>query len=94
MTCIKRISTKNIFQKFEFLDQKFHASEQTKIHASKRTIFHERTNDRALIEILPSEYERAVSISNVVARLSALAQNMVGGSDLSPRTNSYEIEQK
>ena len=51
-------NTKNVFyliptkiSKISTFGQKFHASEQnerTIFHASKRTIFHERTNDRAL----------------------------------------------
>ena len=46
MTCIKRISTKNIFQKFEFLDQKFHASEQNE-NSRQQTNDFSRANERS-----------------------------------------------
>ena len=74
----------------------FHMSKQNErffTWASKTNKF-SRSKRSSLIETLLFKHKKAVSITNVVARISALAQNMVGGSDLSPRTNSYEIEQK
>ena len=64
---------------FSQANERFFTSERTIGHSHRDLLF---------------KHEKAVSITNVVARLSALAQNMVGGLDLSPRTNSYEIEQK
>ena len=99
-------NTKNVFYLIPTKISKFsrEQAKRTIIHASEQNDFsREQTNDfsRAnersgtLIEILPFKHERAVSMTNLVARLLALAQKYGRRIGLEPPNKFlYEVEQK